>query len=166
MLAFGIQAEAQQDFEKRSRREHKIRLKELSVYDAQDLMSGTTAEVAMVKQELEFYSDRAAKQGSRLLWIGGGMMVVVPIAAVAVGVAADDLSFLWAGLGLGIAGGTVLMVRGGSKMFLAGELRKKRHMLEADVPMLQYDNMALGFSVFHNQLDQQYALGPCLSIRF
>lgn len=153
----------QSDYENMSRSERKQRMEELLYFDVND-MSISTDSARFIKRDLQLFGEMREKRNTRMLvW---GVVGMSAGACLAGGAAGAGEPVLAAVCGVGAAAGWVVMMVGMLDTKHEKLLDKARLMSDASLPLMQYDNLALGVSVFHNNVDRSTAFGPSMSIRF
>ena len=168
VLVSSIDAQAQTDFEHRTRSEHRQRIDELTYMDVLDL-SISTKEAKQMKEDLHLYSEPFSKRHKLCLY--GGVVGLSILGGGLMGVAGSEKA-------LGVAGFTCFMA--GLVMIWpaihyknkAKEFSDKSRMITADATIEPVDfdlggcHLALGASVMHHETNNIYCIGPSVSIRF
>ena len=168
VLVSSIDAQAQTDFEHRTRSEHRQRIDELTYMDVLDL-SISTKEAKEMKKDLYLYSEQFSKRHKLCLW--GGVVGLSALGGGLMGAAGNDRD-------LGVAGFTCFMT--GLVMIWpaihyknkAKEFSDKSRMITADATIEPIDfeldgcHLALGASVMHHEINNIYCVGPSVSISF
>lgn len=155
-------SQAQSDYKNMSRTERNQRMEELLYFDVND-MSISTDSMQFIKKDLELFGNMRAKRNSRLFWWGlGGMCGAVVIGPVFVAMGANIVGAVLVGVGL--TAGFVAMMIPAFDTKAGTLLSKSRLIVDASIPLMRYDNLALGVSVFHNSVDRNNAFGPSVSL--
>lgn len=154
---------AQSDYKNMNRSERKHRMEELLYFNVND-MSISTDSAQFIKRDLQQFGREREKYNTKVwIWSMVGMTAGLGVACLGA-VMEEPVS--------AVVGGTVCLV-GIVAMTVnacdetAQKLYDKARLIsDASVPLMQYDNLALGVGVMHNKQDHTNAFGPSLTIRF
>ncbi len=162
LLAAAGMAQAQSDYKHMSRAERSQRMDELLYFDLND-MSISTDSAQFIKSDLELFG---SKRESRNTWMIVGGITGALICAVVTGLCMEEVPVLAVVGGAGMVAGFVVWGIGCFDTKAERLLEKSRLMVDASIPLWQHDNLALGVSMFHNNVDRSTVFGPSMSIRF